>query len=160
MKLRLLTVSQKVPAWVQAGFEDYARRLPREAPLELVEVRPARREVKAPAPAQLGRLRAMEAERLRAARAPGARLVGLDERGRMVRTLELAALLEGWQAEGRDVDFLVGGADGLDEALKAECGPLLSLSALTLPHALVRVIVAEQIYRAVSVLRNHPYHRE
>lgn len=160
MKLRLLSVSQRVPAWVQDGFEEYVRRLPREFPLELVEVRPARRDARTPGPAELERLRATEAERLRAARQPGARLVGLDERGRGVRTLDLAALLGQWAGEGRDVDFLVGGPDGLHEALRQDCEPLLSLSPLTFPHALVRVILAEQLYRGLCVLRNHPYHRE
>ena len=145
-----------MPAWIAAGFEEYARRMPRTLPLRLVEIRPEPRGAATP----VARLMEAEAKRIRAALPADCVTVVLDERGRACTTRELAQRLEQWQAESRDLAFIVGGADGLDPALRSDAHSLWSLSPLTLPHGLVRVIVAEQLYRAVSILGNHPYHRD
>jgi 23S rRNA (pseudouridine1915-N3)-methyltransferase len=144
-----------MPAWVQSGYEDYAARLPRECSLRLIEVAAAKRNKGAP----LERMLHEEGERLRAAVPGSARILALDERGRQWTTAQLAGQLADWRQDGRDVALLVGGPDGLDPALKQQAEGLWSLSPLTLPHPLVRVILAEQIYRAWSILCNHPYHR-
>lgn len=144
-----------MPGWVDEGFADYARRFPRRARLELVEIRPERRgPTRTPAQAQ-----AAEARRIEAALPPRCRRVVLDERGQALDTRALAQLVDRWLAEARDVAFLAGGPDGLDAALKAGAELALRLSSLTLPHALVRVVLAEQLYRALTILDNHPYHR-
>ncbi len=156
MKIRLLTVSHKQPAWVLDGCEDYLRRLPREWGFQLVEVKPEART----SGSTKEKVQAAEAVRLRAAAPKGARLIALDERGDGWSTLQLANWLKRWQQEGRDVAFLVGGADGLDPELRAAAEQRMSLSALTLPHGLVRVVMVEQLYRAASLLSGHPYHRQ
>ncbi len=158
MRLLILAVGHKMPAWVSMGFEDYARRMPRDMPLQLVEIRPQPRSGAA-TPAQIDRMLKLEAQRLRAAVPAGATSVALDERGRAASTEELARRLEGWRQAGSDVAFLIGGADGLDTELKRSAQLMLSLSAMTLPHQLVRVLLAEQLYRAASLLQGHPYHR-
>lgn len=160
LKLTLIAVGHRMPAWVDSAFGDYARRLPREAPLALVEVKSEPRSVAIRGAAALARVNAAEAKRISAAFPKGCVKVALDERGREWTTRELAERLTGWQMEGRDVAFVIGGADGLAPALKREADCLWSLSQLTLPHGLARVIVAEQLYRAFSILKNHPYHRE
>jgi 23S rRNA (pseudouridine1915-N3)-methyltransferase len=152
MKLIVAAVGHRMPPWIDAGFKEYARRMPRELGIVLAAVKPA-------AGAE-GQNRRVEAERIRAAIPAGARLVALDERGKPFATRDLAKLLERWRGDGRDVAFAIGGADGLDDALKGEAELVLSLSALTLPHALARVVLAEQLYRACTILQNHPYHRE
>jgi len=156
MKLVVVAVGERMPRWVDEGFADYARRFPRKARLTLAEVRPEKR-----GPTRtVAQVLAGEARRIEAALPPGCRRVVLDERGRDVATPALARLLEGWLAEGRDLAFLVGGPDGLDPALKRPGDLALRLSSLTLPHAIVRIVLAEQLYRALSILDNHPYHRE
>ncbi|MFY9343670.1 MAG: 23S rRNA (pseudouridine(1915)-N(3))-methyltransferase RlmH [Planctomycetota bacterium] len=155
MKIRLLTVSHKQPAWVLAACDEYGRRLPREWGFQIVEIKPAPRT----GGALTDRVHAAEAERLLAAAPKGARLVALDERGEPWTTAQLAQALARWQQEGRDVALLVGGADGLAPELRARASPCVSLSALTLPHGLVRVVVVEQLYRAATILQGHPYHR-
>ena len=145
-----------MPGWVDAGFDDYARRMPREWPLELREVKPEPRTTGKTAAAMM----AAEALRLRAALPARCHLVALDERGRDLTTDALAGSLAQWSGAGEDVAFLVGGPDGLDPGLKGEARVMVRLSSLTLPHALVRVILAEALYRAASVLKGHPYHRE
>jgi 23S rRNA (pseudouridine1915-N3)-methyltransferase len=147
-----------MPDWIAAGFEEYARRMPREAAMQLLEVRPEKRSAN-PAPASNAKVMAAEAQRLRAALPAGCRTVALDERGKAITSVQLSRMLDSWLATGQDVAFLIGGADGLDPALKREASLVLSLSSMTLPHHLVRVVLAEQLYRAVSLLRNHPYHR-
>lgn len=158
MRLLILAVGHKMPAWVSMGFEDYARRMPRDMSLQLVEIRPQPRGG-ADTPAQIDRMLKLEAQRLRAAVPVSATCIALDERGRSASTEELARRLEGWRQAGSDVAFLIGGADGLDTELKRSAQLMLSLSAMTLPHQLVRVLLAEQLYRAASLLQGHPYHR-
>ncbi len=160
MRLIVCSVGRRMPPWVSAGFDDYARRMPREMPIDLIEVRPERRPAKAVNPAQRATMIAAEAARIRAALPRGCAMVALDEMGRSFTTSEFAHQLEDFRREGRDVAFVIGGADGLDPGLKQSAALLLSLSALTLPHQLVRVLLAEQLYRGVSLLHHHPYHRE
>lgn len=144
-----------MPDWVSAGFRDYARRLHGGARLELHEVTAAPRH----GDYDPGRARAEEARRLRAAVPARALRIALDAGGRALDTERLAARVADWNRTGETVAFLVGGPDGLDPGLLAEADERWSLSPLTLPHALVRVVVAEQLYRALSMLHNHPYHR-
>ena len=160
MKLHILAIGHKPPDWVVAGFEDYARRMPREARIQLTEIKPAPRSRQAPSAAALARILEAEKSRLVAALPPGCVRIALDERGKPLSTADLARRLTAWMQGGRDVAFLIGSADGLDQELKADADLLLSLSAMTLPHAMVRVLLAEQLYRAVSMIQNHPYHRE
>jgi 23S rRNA (pseudouridine1915-N3)-methyltransferase len=155
MKLRVVALGHRMPAWIAAGWSDYARRLPREYALELVELKPEPRDRGMP----VARLLGTEATRIAAA-CRGAQVVALDERGQPWTTRRLADALAGWRDEGRDAAFVIGSADGLAEPVRRDAAAVVALSALTLPHGLVRVIVAEQLYRAVSLLSGHPYHRE
>src|SRR3989338_5390712 len=140
VKLTVYAVGHRMPSWVAAGFTEYAQRMPREMPLQLREVKPA--------------------QRIGAAMPAGVLKVVLDEHGRSFQTRTLATHLERWRGSGRDVAFIIGGADGLAPDIKTRADLLWSLSPLTLPHGLVRVVLAEQLYRAASMLSNHPYHRE
>ena len=155
MKLLVLAVGQRQPAWAEAAWDDFAKRFPPEMRLELkackAEPRSQRNEAQC---------MAAEAQRIEAACPRGARRVVLDERGTSVTTAKLAERLQRWRADGRDVALLIGGPDGLDPALKAGADETLRLSDLTLPHAFVRVLLAEALYRAWSVTAGHPYHRE
>ena len=156
MKFLIVAVGNRMPEWVDTAVAGYSTRMGRELPLELVEIRPQSRAGGVPA----ARAMAQEAARMRAALPPQAHLVALDERGADVTTRALAQRVERWMRDGADIAFLIGGADGLDPALKASAHESLRLSSLTLPHALARVLLAEQLYRATSLLKNHPYHRE
>ena len=156
MKLLIVAVGNKAPAWVDDGFDEYARRMPPEARIELIEVKPEPREA-GKTPAQM---MAAEARRILAAVPAGAKLVALDERGKDLSTRDLAARISTWQREGDDIALVIGGPDGLADEVKSRAVLLLRLSSLTLPHALVRVILAEALYRAVSLNQGHPYHRE
>lgn len=152
----IAAVGTRMPGWVSAGFEEFAKRMPREVPLHLVEIKAEPRSTGKTVEAML----AAEAERIEAALPPRCRRVILDERGADLTTRALARRLEAWLAGGEDVALIVGGPDGLAPALKATAAESLRLSSLTLPHALVRPLLAEALYRAWSLLRNHPYHRE
>lgn len=160
MRLILCAVGHRMPGWVSTGFEDYARRMPREMPIELIEIRPERRPARAAGPGEIARILAAEGGRIRVTLPERCGLVALDERGKSFTTSEFARQLEGWRRDGRDVAFLIGSADGLDQRLKQSASLMLSLSMLTLPHQLVRVLLAEQLYRAASLLHSHPYHRK
>jgi 23S rRNA (pseudouridine1915-N3)-methyltransferase len=146
----------RAPDWVVAGWNEYAKRMPRELPLELLEIRPEPREGgKTPAA-----MMSAEAQRIESRLPAGCRRVALDERGDALTTRELAARLERWMAGGADVALLIGGPDGLDPRLRDGAAERIRLSSLTLPHALVRVVLAEALYRATSVTKGHPYHRD
>ena len=154
MKFIVVAVGHRMPAWVDAGFAEYAGRMPRDARIQLEALKPA------PRGGPVKRVLETEGQRILAALPASCFRVALDERGTLVGTLELARRIERWRNAGRDVAFIVGGADGLAESVK-KCADLVwSLSPLTLPHGLTRVVLAEQLYRAVSILHNHPYHRE
>ena len=155
MKLWLLAVGQRMPRWVDEAYADYAKRLPPETPLMLKEIRAEVRGSGTNADTMMER----EAQRIEAALPQGCRLVALDEHGQRHTTASLAAELQRWRQEGRDVALLIGGADGLAPRLKQRAENLLRLSDLTLPHGLARVLLAEQLYRAHSLLAGHPYHR-
>jgi len=155
MKLVLAAVGQRQPAWAEAAYADFAKRFPPELRLELKAVKAEPRGART-----AEQLMAAEAVRLEAACPRGARRVVLDERGQRHDTVQLAERLRAWMRDGRDVVLLVGGPDGLDATLKAGADETLRLSDLTLPHAFVRVLLAEALYRAWTVTVNHPYHRE
>jgi len=155
MKLRVVALGHRMPAWVTAGFDEYARRMPREFALELVNLKPESRDSGKPS----AQLLAAESVRIAAA-CKGALVVALDERGRSWTTRELADRLARWRDDARDVAFVIGSADGLAESVKRDAAAVVALSAMTLPHGLVRVLLAEQLYRATSLLAGHPYHRE
>ena len=155
MKLKIIAVGNKMPTWVNDGFDEYARRMPRTTPIELIEIRPEPRSSGKTA----AQMMAVEAKRLMEVVA-GCHVVALDERGRDATTVFLKDRLADWMGLGSDVALVIGGADGLDPAFKATARELLRLSSLTLPHGMVRVILAEALYRAASLLNNHPYHRE
>lgn len=155
MKLRLLAVGSRVPDWVEEGFDTYASRLPRENALMLETVPGSRRRA-----ADRDRAVAEEGERLLSRIKARDVVVALDERGNPWSTPQLSDRLTNWRQSGRDVALLVGGPDGLHSSCLERADECWSLSALTLPHSLVRVLVAEQIYRAWTLIAGHPYHRE
>jgi len=155
LKLRVIAFGQRLPAWVSAGWDEYARRLPREWGLELIELKPEPRDRGRP----VAHMLAAEAQRARAA-CRDARMIALDERGVPWTTRALADALSRHATAGDDLAFVIGSADGLDPALKREASAVVALSALTLPHALVRILLVEQLYRAGTLLAGHPYHRE
>ena len=156
MKFTLIAVGHKMPGWVNAAYEDYARRMPPDMLFALHEIKPGHRA----AGEDGARARQQEAERILAALPDGSVPVVLDERGVQATTRELADWIRGWMHEGVSPAFVIGGADGLDDNVKLRAHKLLGVSRLTLPHALVRVLLAEQLYRAVSILKGHPYHRD
>lgn len=156
MKFLLISVGHKMPQWISDGFNEYAKRMPRGAKIELLEIKPE--------PRTTGKTTAQimeaEAQRIHAALPANCLRIALDERGAACTTRQLADRMTQWMGEGRDIAFIVGGADGLHPSVKEGAQQLLALSALTLPHAMVRVLLAEQLYRAHSLMHNHPYHRE
>jgi 23S rRNA (pseudouridine1915-N3)-methyltransferase len=154
MKIAIVAVGQRQPAWADQAVADYLERLPSDFSVTLKEVRAEPR-----SRLPVARLLAAEAERLRAALPAGCALVALDERGQDWTTAQLAQAIGRWRDGGEPVAFAIGGADGLDPQFKREARSLLRLSSLTLPHALARVLLAEQLYRAWSILAGHPYHR-
>ena len=155
MRIHLIAVGHRHARWEQDGYREYARRMPPELSLELHEVTPSKRTKRNP----VGRGVDDEGRRLVAAIPGGARVVALDERGSRWTTLELAHRIERWMHDGRDLALLVGGADGLAPACIEAAEHRWSLSSLTLPHGLVRIVAAEQLYRASTIIRRHPYHR-
>jgi 23S rRNA (pseudouridine1915-N3)-methyltransferase len=158
MKIRIVAVGHKMPAWINTGFLEYAQRMPREARIELVEIKPAARAGSGEKSRQ--QWLAVEAQRVRSALPARVRKVVLDERGKALTTADFARGIERWKQAGFDIAFIIGGADGTERALQQEAELLLSLSPLTLPHGLCRVMLAEQLYRATALLAGHPYHRE
>lgn len=156
MRLCVIAVGRRGPAWLQQAQADYLKRFPRELRVELVEVAPARRTANSTPAASLK----TEAARLLTAVPAGSRCIVLDQRGRALDTAALARELQRWRADGSDVAFLIGGADGTDAALRESAAAVWSLSALTLPHGMARLVLVEQLYRAWTILSGHPYHRE
>ena len=155
MKLLLAAVGQRLPAWADEAYQDYAKRFPPDLRLELKAIKAEPRSGKT-----AEQLMAAEAARIEAALPKGVRRVVLDEHGTRLITVHRAQRLSAWTHDGRDVALIVGGPDGLAPALKATADETLRLSDLTLPHAFVRVLLAEALYRAWTVTINHPYHRE
>ena len=154
MRLAILAVGHKLPDWVAAGCAEYIKRMPRELSVSVIEIRPEMRGSKT-------REQLLNAEqvRLQAALPEFKRLIVLDERGVDLTTAQFAQQLESWMQAGGHTAFVIGGADGVADALKQKADALIRLSSLTLPHAMARLVLCEQLYRALSVLKNHPYHR-
>ncbi len=155
MKLTIIALGHKMPAWVQTGFEEYAKRMPPEARIELIELKPEDR-----ASRVVGKVLELEAARIAAAIPKQAERIVLDERGTPLSTAKLAEWMQAWMTEGVSPCFIIGSADGLAPEVKQSAKKMLALSGCTLPHGMVRVMLAEQLYRAWSLMHNHPYHRE
>jgi 23S rRNA (pseudouridine1915-N3)-methyltransferase len=155
MKLVVVAVGQRVPDWAQTAWDDYAKRFPPELRVELRSVKTAPRTSRT-----LESLFAAERQRIEAAIPKGAHVVALDEHGTALTTMALADRLKAWQLQGGDAALVIGGPDGLDPAFKRAAHERMRLSDLTLPHAMVRVLLVEQLYRAWSINAGHPYHRE
>ncbi len=155
MKLNIISVGHKMPDWVELACAEYIKRMPREAIIEIIEIKPEKRA----AGNNTENIQSLEAKRILNA-VEKDYLIALDERGDSATTLQLAARMSNWLTFGRDIALVVGGADGLHETVKQRADWMWSLSKLTLPHAMVRVLLTEQLYRAHSVINNHPYHRE
>lgn len=155
MQLVIAAVGHKMPAWIDTGFTEYAKRMPPDCRIVLKEIKPVDRSGSRSAETVM----AMERSRIEAVIPKGSRVVALDERGKDLTSAELAKNLAQWQQGGTDVTFVIGGADGLDGQFKQQATMLLRISSLTLPHGMVRVLLAEQLYRAWSITQNHPYHR-
>jgi 23S rRNA (pseudouridine1915-N3)-methyltransferase len=155
VRLLIVAVGQRVPDWAQTAWDDYAKRFPFEIKVELKAVKTEPRASKS-----LETLLSAERARIEAAIPKGCRIVALDERGTSLTTMALAGKLKDWQLSGGDVALVIGGPDGLDPAFRQAAHERIRLSDLTLPHAMVRVLLIEQLYRAWSINANHPYHRE
>ncbi|MDR3477510.1 MAG: 23S rRNA (pseudouridine(1915)-N(3))-methyltransferase RlmH [Gammaproteobacteria bacterium] len=155
MQINLIAVGNKMPSWVESGYAEYAKRLPPGYLLKLIEITPEKRTKQA----DIQRITEKEGDKILAAIKPGNLVIALDVLGQAWPTERLAKALQTWHSESRDVDLLVGGPDGLSKAALQKAEIKWSLSPLTLPHPLVRIILAEQLYRAWSILHNHPYHR-
>ena len=156
MRLLIVAVGQRVPDWAQTAWDDYAKRFPPELKVELKTVKTEPRA----GGKTTEQLMAAERKRIEEAIPKGARIVALDERGTALSTMALAARLKEWQQGGSDVALVIGGPDGLEPALRQTAHERIRLSDLTLPHAMARVLLVEQLYRAWSINANHPYHRE
>ena len=155
MQLIIAAVGHKMPAWIETGFQEYAKRMPAECRLVLKEIKPVERSSGRSAETVMSQ----ERTRIEAVLPKGGRIVALDEHGLDLTTMQLSQHLTLWQQHGGDVTFVIGGADGLDAGFKKNADMLLRISSMTLPHGMVRVMLAEQLYRAWSITRNHPYHR-
>ncbi len=155
MQLVIAAVGHKMPGWIETGFGEYAKRMPPECRMQLKEIKPVERSGSRTAETVM----AQERTRIESAIPKGSRIIALDERGKDITTVQLSQYLLQWQQDGRDVTFVIGGADGLDAEFKGAADMLIRISSLTLPHGMVRVLLAEQLYRAWSITQNHPYHR-
>ncbi|MHB1678376.1 MAG: 23S rRNA (pseudouridine(1915)-N(3))-methyltransferase RlmH [Sulfuriferula sp.] len=156
MKLHIIAIGQKMPGWINAGFAEYAKRMPKETSLHLLELKPEKRSSGKTAE----QIKSLERDRILASIPHDTVVWALDEHGEQFTTLGIADQLRNSMGTGRNICFIIGGADGLHDDIKRRGDKLFSLSRLTLPHGLVRVLLAEQLYRAWSVTQNHPYHRE
>ncbi|WP_293778228.1 23S rRNA (pseudouridine(1915)-N(3))-methyltransferase RlmH [uncultured Oxalicibacterium sp.] len=155
MQLLIAAVGHKMPAWIESGFSEYVKRMPHDCRIVLKEIKPVERSGSKTAETAM----AMERTRIEAALPKGARIIALDERGKDLTSVQLSQSLTQWQQDGRDVAFIIGGADGLDPEFKRNADMLVRISSMTLPHGMVRVMLAEQLYRAWTITQNHPYHR-
>ena len=148
-------MGHKMPAWIQAGVDEYTKRMPNEARVDVIELKPEDRASKA-----IPKVLELEAARIMAIMPKNSEIIALDERGTMIKTAELAGWLRSWMADGVSPCFMIGSADGLAPTLKQSAKKTIALSGCTLPHAMVRLMLVEQLYRAWSLTQNHPYHRE
>jgi 23S rRNA (pseudouridine1915-N3)-methyltransferase len=157
--IKVIAVGSKMPAWVDQVSADYSQRLPSDIKIEWLEIKAEKRSDKKISIDEADRYMSKEAERIREALPKDAHLVALDEQGVAVDSIQLSEQLQRWRENAKPVVILIGGPDGLHAPLKKACAQKISLSKLTLPHPLVRIVLAEQLYRAWSILANHPYHR-
>ncbi len=155
MLIHLIAVGHRMPDWVEAGYAEYAKRMPPESKIKLVEIPAGKRNKNS----DIKRLTQQEGEKMIAAIPKGAKIIALDVLGKACSTEELAKELKSWQASGQDIALLVGGPEGLAQDCLKQAQQTISLSNLTLPHPLVRVVLAEQLYRATTILKGHPYHK-
>jgi 23S rRNA (pseudouridine1915-N3)-methyltransferase len=155
-RISIVAVGKRMPDWIQTGFAEYKKRLSQDVTLELIEVTPAHRTRSS----VTHKLRQQEAQSILAALPAHSHVIALDETGKRQTTMQLSARMQDWIDQGMSVSLIIGGADGLDESVLSAAQERWSLSDMTLPHALVRVVLAEQLYRAWTILKNHPYHRE
>ncbi|QOJ23737.1 MAG: 23S rRNA (pseudouridine(1915)-N(3))-methyltransferase RlmH [Gammaproteobacteria bacterium] len=155
MKFFILAVGNKMPDWIRTGYLEYIKRMPHEITVNLIEIKPEKRNGGKP----VEQLLQAEYQRIRAALPPNCHMVVLDEQGQQWTTVKFADVITEWMLASDAVVFIIGGADGLHGDIKRAANAMMALSKLTLPHGLVRVLLAEQIYRAVSINKNHPYHR-
>lgn len=155
MQFVIAAVGHKMPYWIERGFNEYAKRMPHDCRIVLKEIKPVERSGRKTAETAM----ALERGRIEAAIPKGALIVALDEGCKDLTSVQLSQSLMQWQQDGRDVVFVIGGADGLDPEFKRNADMLIRLSSMTLPHGMVRVMLVEQLYRAWSITQNHPYHR-
>ncbi|MCG7411116.1 23S rRNA (pseudouridine(1915)-N(3))-methyltransferase RlmH [Moraxella nonliquefaciens] len=158
MKLRILSVGHKMPAWVQTGTDEYTKRIQPMISTDIIEIAPAKR-TKNPSPAEIEKYKSQEGQAILSARLPKEKLWVLDVKGNMLSTQSLAGRLQSAMTDGADIALVIGGADGVSADVLTQADFKWSLSDLTLPHPLVRVVLIEQLYRAMSIINNHPYHR-
>ncbi|MEM6998779.1 MAG: 23S rRNA (pseudouridine(1915)-N(3))-methyltransferase RlmH [Pseudomonadota bacterium] len=156
MQIDLIAVGKRMPSWIESGFKEYAKRLPKNINFKLIETNPAIRGKNN----SVDNYKLKEEESINAALAANSLIIALDEHGKSISSQKLAQQLQIWNDENQHISLIIGGADGLSDVLKKKANQLWSLSEMTLPHGLVRVMIAEQIYRAWSITQNHPYHRE
>ena len=155
MQVTVIAVGHRMPAWIENGFSEYARRMPPEWHFGIRELKPV--ELAGNKTAET--IMASEAAKIRTAIPKNARIIALDEHGKDLTNVQMATHMKNWLQDGRDIVFIIGGADGLDATLKKQADMLVRLSSLTLPHGMVRILLTEQLYRASTILQNHPYHR-
>jgi len=156
MKVHLIAVGKKMPEWINSGYAEFSKRMPPELQIDLIEITPSVRNKTTPTEKNIKE----EGNRIQSAIPANSRLIVLDEKGKNFSSIALSKKMESWLPMGQDIVLVIGGADGIDPKIKQQADEKWSLSSFTLPHALVRVVVAEQLYRAWSILKGHPYHRE
>jgi len=156
MKFYIVAVGNKMPAWIDAGFNEYVKRMPAELSIQLISIKPEKRG----AGKNTEQILIAESLRIKVALPPSCQIVVLDENGKQWSTINLAERITGWMNDGGNTAFIIGGSDGLHRDIKKLANYILALSTMTLPHGLVRVVLAEQLYRANSIIKRHPYHRE
>lgn len=156
MKIYLIAVGKKMPDWINSGYAEFNKRMPPERQINLIEINQSVRNKTTPTEKNIKE----EGERIQSAIPSNSRLIVLDEKGKNFSSVELSKKMESWLPMGQDISIVIGGADGIDPSIKQQADEKWSLSPFTLPHTLVRVVIAEQLYRAWSILQRHPYHRE
>ena len=156
MRIHLIAVGKKIPEWVNSGFLEFRKRMPPELQINLIEITPSVRNKTTPIEKNIKE----EGKRIHSAIPSNSRLIVLDEKGKNFSSVDLSKIMESWLPMGQDISIVIGGADGVDNVIKQQAVEKWSLSSFTLPHALVRVVIAEQLYRGWSILKGHPYHRE
>ncbi|MFT5425288.1 MAG: 23S rRNA (pseudouridine1915-N3)-methyltransferase [Gammaproteobacteria bacterium] len=156
MRIHLIAVGKKMPEWINSGYTEFSKRMPPEMKINLIEITPSVRNKSTTTEKNIKE----EGERIQFAIPSNSRLIVLDEKGKNFSSIELSKQMESWLPMGQDISIVIGGSDGIDPLIIQRADKTWSLSSFTLPHALVRVVIAEQLYRAWSILQGHPYHRE